>query len=417
MIKRFGTLFGANILAQGVNFLLLPFVTRLFDPKEFGQYSEFYAYFQILLPVSALCLPLAIVLAKSEMEAESVACASRKSTVCVSVFITFLLAAFYWMAPKSFSASNLLLPLVVLAAGYQQVAYQFLIRREAVSLMAVLAVAQASLMSISKIVGGLFWPTYTTLVATTVIGYSLFSALTMAFARRVVAGPYKPPPFSRQKYAFAKHRQLPQFRTPQVLLNGIGRTMPILFLSYFAPSSEVGQFALAFTAMGAALLLVGNAVSGVFMPRMALAFRQSRRTSELLCSASASVFVISLLGFGVIIASGPELFELIFGNQWTSAGQYAQVMAPWFILSLTARPSTDSIAAYGLNRQFLIFEICGMFIRFGSLFLGLNYGGPMMAICAFSFANAALYAVLILGTHLFTYRFSSGGAPKVDAAT
>lgn len=394
---RFGALVLAGATAQLLNFAAIPFIARIFGPDEYGRFSEFYAYFQILLPISALGLPLAIVIAKDSIEAQGIAAASLFAGILVA---SLTVLAFFLLAlsiPSRFTPTECLLAVVVLCAAIQQVGYQRLMRFEIVPAMAALIVLQALLMNAARIASGVFYaPTHHSLILSTILAYALFAGITILVARFCAPSILDWLSGRSIKQVFSAHREFPIYRAPQMLINGIGRTMPILFLAYTSTPELTGQFAMAFVVLGAALMLVGNAVSGVFYPRMARAFREGERHFRILLQATGATLFLGATGYGLALIAGPELFALILGAEWTDGGRFAQLMVPWFVASLAARPATDSIAVYGLNRNLLLFEVFALTIRLGSLFCGLAANGAYGAIAAFSVVNLILYVALIV---------------------
>lgn len=393
---RLGALVAAGGGAQLINFLSIPIVARLFGPAEYGSFSEFYAYFQILLPIAALALPLAIVVADDEYEVHNISRAALIAGLMMTLLITLFFLTLSQIAPARFGWTECLLALIVMAAAIQQTGYQRLMRSELVVAMAGLVVAQAILMSGARIASGLLFPVHhNSLIVASVVAYITFAIITVAIAKRFTPiKSYASDPRSIVQ-AIAARVEFPMYRAPQMLINGIGRAAPILFLSYVSTSELTGQFAIAFTVLGAAQLLVGNAIGGVFFPKLARVFREKGSHYNVLIRATGGALLLGALGYGFILFVGPSLFGLVLGEDWASGGKFAQLMTPWFIASLAARPATDSIAVYGLNQKLFTLEVVSFTPRIGSLILGFWLSGPFGAIMAFSALNLLIYSALI----------------------
>ncbi|MFA6654029.1 MAG: hypothetical protein WCS93_06805, partial [Candidatus Delongbacteria bacterium] len=85
-LKNTGKLFGSSVIAQAFPFIVLPFLTRMFSPEDFG----FWAYFLSLSSLFSILMTgnyeFAIVLPKEDKEALNVFTGSL--LICVMTFFS-----------------------------------------------------------------------------------------------------------------------------------------------------------------------------------------------------------------------------------------------------------------------------------------------------------------------------------------
>src|SRR5699024_4694503 len=89
--------------------------------------------------------------------------------------------------------------------------------------------------------------------------------------------------------------------------------------------------------------LIGTSVGNVFYPKIAEAYNAGQNPIPFLNKATLATFLVGVIPFSIIMIFGVWVFEFVFGGDWTVAGQYAQWMALWVLISLTARPLIATI--------------------------------------------------------------------------
>src|SRR5204863_255676 len=55
----------------------------------------------------------------------------------------------------------------------------------------------------------------------------------------------------------------------------------------------------------------------------------------------------------VILAAGPFLFSMVFGNEWREAGVYAQILSVWIFLDLIKAPIAQVPVIMGRQKEVL----------------------------------------------------------------
>jgi O-antigen/teichoic acid export membrane protein len=112
----------------------------------------------------------------------------------------------------------------------------------------------------------------------------------------------------------------------------------LVLVSAFGPA-VVGYFTVAVASVAVPVALVTDAVGQVFYVRAAEAVREGRLGplveflfARLVAFAAFPVLAVALLG--------PDLFALVFGETWRTAGEFARLLAPWLLLAAVAPPLT-----------------------------------------------------------------------------
>src|SRR5690606_8930446 len=142
-------------------------------------------------------------------------------------------------------------------------------------------------------------------------------------------------------------------RAPQILINAISQSMPILLLASFFGPASAGFYSIGRTVLGMPTQLIGKSVGDVFYPRIAEAANNGENITRLLTKATLALAAVGILPFGIVMIFGPWLFEFVFGGEWKIAGEYARWLALWSFFAFVNRPSVKSIPVLNLQGQFL----------------------------------------------------------------
>ncbi len=90
------------------------------------------------------------------------------------------------------------------------------------------------------------------------------------------------------------------------------------------------------------------------------------------------------------------LFTLILGSQWTAAGKYAALIAPWIFTSFILPPSNAVLLIYRKNHVRLFLQVFGTICKISSFFVGFQlFQKPEAVILIYSLTSAAVNIVVL----------------------
>lgn len=395
-----------TFLAQAINMIFAPVITRLYGPEAFGILGVFTSMVAIVTPIAALTYPIAIVLPKEDSDAKGLIRLSLYIAVAMSLIMTLIMIFFGELIVKSLQVEVLdpyllFIPLVMLFVAGVDVMQQWLIRKKQFKVRAKVDIAQAILVNGTKSGIGLFYPIATTLIFITTVGHALH-ALLLLWGTRTVNSNREIQHYNSNISLgnLAKcHRDFPIYRAPQVFIDGLSQSMPILMLTAFFGPAVAGFYAIGKKVLGLPSQLIGRAVGDVFYPRVTEAAHKNESISKLLIKSTILLSVIGLLPFGLIIALGPFLFSFVFGADWIVAGEYARWIALWSYFSFINKPSIKTLPVLEAQRFYLLFTICSISVRFCALAVGgYIFYSDLIAVVLYSISGALINIALIIVT-------------------
>ncbi|MBK7502678.1 MAG: oligosaccharide flippase family protein [Polaromonas sp.] len=149
-----------------------------------------------------------------------------------------------------------------------------------------------------------------------------------------------------------KYSDFPIYRTPQIFINAVSQSLPVIMLASFFGASTAGFYTLARLAMAMPSTLIGKSVGDVFYPRINDAARSGENITRLLIKASSILAVVGFLPFTIIVIFGPWVFSQVFGSEWGVSGEYARYLSLFFYLNLINRPSVSAVPMLGLQKGY-----------------------------------------------------------------
>lgn len=409
-VKNVSILVSGTILAQLVNLILMPIITRLYGPEHFGILSTFTAITAIIIPISALTYPTAIVLPKRDKLAYDVAKLSIYVTFFVSLFILLLIIIGKDILVSKFSLESIsmflyLIPLVILFSGLMQICEQWLIRTQQFKINAKVHFFQSVIINGGKVGLGFFYPYAVTLVSLNVIANGLRALLMMLFMERkinIVKDSFKVKR-KRMLALLKKYKDFPLYRAPEEFLSAISLSIPFLLLTTFFGPSAAGFYSIGNTVLSLPSRLIGKAVGDVYYPRITKAVNEFEPATKYFIKTTFVLFLVGLIPFGIVILFGPNIFSFVFGPEWNIAGEYARWIAIVSYSTLINIPAIRSMPVLRAQRLLLIFTVIRLILRSLGLFIGfIFFENDLVAVALYSiFGGICNFAFIFVTFKMF----------------
>ena len=408
LVRATLTLLAGGALAQALPLLLGPWITRLYTPTEFGQFSFAWTLATNLAVVGCARFEFALPLEREEAGAALlVALCTRvlAGMTVVACAVGGVLLLVQKLAPAA------LLPLAVLTGAAAQALTLWATRAEAFRALALARIVQWGGAAVLQVVAGL--------LALGAVGLMLGPVLACFVAALMLARPApqggwraslrSSPGQGAALAAMArKYRDFPLFNTPNAFASALQDSLAMILLTSWAGAASAGYWALALRYLKAPASLVGGALSQTLYPKLVAAAdfaaaRQLVRHAMLVLSALAAALML------VLLTIGPWLFERVFGHQWQLAGELARALAPYIALHFIASPLAVVTMAWEGQAWALKLAVVGQVLFVAALAAGLRWGGLTGAAWAVSGIMALYFGYYFLA--LATWKPSKPHTP------
>jgi O-antigen/teichoic acid export membrane protein len=429
--KNVLTLMTGTTIAQLFPLLLIPVLTRLFSPEEFGFFAFYLSLITFLAVISTGRYEQAIVLPKQDKEAINVL---ALSVIILVFFVALLLLVLLLFDDGIKSLINVpsldgwiwFIPLGVFLAGAYRIFTYWSNRKKRFKGTSLSVMSQSTSRVATQLVGGLekygvmsggtnpnaffksiFQKAYVVPAGATSFGLaSLILSYFIGFFLGLVV--LLVPFFKRDRSklkdvsilemkrmgkVYEKFPKINSFHALGDEFKNVGVSSTLLFVF---GDLILGFYSLTFRILRAPLAVIGNSFGQVFYQKAAEMHANQQNYVPLIKSTVKKLSLIALPIFLTILFFGPQLFDFILGEKWRVAGVYAVYLTPWLFLSFVVAP----VQQIGIivNRQggIFLFSLLGNTIILGSILLG-----------GFVFKNILhgflLLSILQIGYYIWVY--------------
>ncbi len=374
-IRKVAALSSGTMVAQVIGMLAAPVLTRLYAPSEFGAFAIYVNGVLLIATISSLRYETTIVLVKQHRTAVLL--------VLVSALIASILALGLWGLIMVFEDSIhvlaglgdeshllLALPVSLMLVALYKIASNWSVRHKDFTNLSLSKLWQSLPQMVGQISFGLLHFGAWGLVIGEIIGRFL-GFLTLAYRSRAVFGVRVPMRLQRVWTLLVHYRHYPLYSTWSALINEAGSVAPVFFLATLYGAGTAGFFALVQRVFALPIDLVGQTAQTFYIAEVSAAIRSNQKTLQgLFLKTVFLLLVLAIIPIALLIWYGPELFDVVFGYEWYTAGAYAQIMAVAYGGRFIAGPISQTMYMLGRQRLMLFMEIARLMSIVGVFAVG-----------------------------------------------
>jgi O-antigen/teichoic acid export membrane protein len=362
-----------SLIGQGLALAVSPVLSRMYTTADFGLMTVYVSVISILGTLTLFRLDAAIPLPTSDRLAAAVAWWGLGLTAVGSALIWLLQPVLAAPLGRIFQSPGLpgvwwLVALGTFFVGVDQVLLTWMVREKRYRSLGLRnglqgvgqATAQLGLGPTSLRPTGLLIGQVVGRIAA--IG-GLFSAGGLLRQRR--------PDRALMGEAITRYRRFPLISSWSALINVLGQQAPFLVISSYYGLAVAGLVGMTVRVMATPALLIGQAVGRVFQGEASAAVRDRHTPLRPIMLSNVRTLLIIGAPVAVVIAViGPWAFGLVFGSEWRTSGQFAQLLALGYLAQFAISPVSQTL---------LLLEQQGAQLAWDSMRFLLTVGGPMVA--------------------------------------
>lgn len=403
-----------SLVGQGAVIAVSPVLTRLYSPADFGAFALVTAVVATLTGVVSLSWERAIVIPKESSTAAALALLGGISSLCSGVllavvghvgrhtwsevFNTAVLVDFWW-----------LIPVTVTVIGVQAQLSSWMVRRERYGSLAGVNGTMGLGQAVSSVVLGLLGAVPLGLLLSLAVG-RMTSVLTVGL-RELRSIPVRQG-WSSLASAATRYRRFPLVNTWSRLVNSLGLQLPVILLIAFYGDVQTGLYALTLRAVASPVGILVDATSQYFEATFADRMRrQSRGLVSQVRRFSSRMALVGIVPTLVLLLVAPDLFSLVFGDEWREAGRYAQIVVSAYWVQFAVVPISRTLTLLERQVTQLVWDagraVATVSVVIVCAALNIDFG---WCIAVLSLAHVVSYVVL-LRLSLTAARAAEAGTP------
>ena len=403
------TLMTGTTIAQAIPIAAAPILTRIFTSEDFGLFALYFAIVTILAALVTARYELAIVLPKRRDDAYQIVIMSWVISSVVSLLTLFMIWLFKSQIVGLLNNSEVanlfyLIPLSIFLTGVYQSLYYWFNREKGYRDMANSRIVQSSAMVGSQIgFGFLTKLSFLGLILGQVIGQVL---VTLYIGQKFIQDTRNVhKPNKLKQFALAKrYINFPKFLLIAHTMNATSRQLPSIFFNILFTATVAGFYMLIQRVISVPLSIIGGAIGDVFRQQASKAYAERGECISEYKNTFKKLLIISVIPFSVFIFIAPDLFAIVFGENWREAGFYAQILTPMFFLQFVTSPLSNMFMIAEKQKLDLFWQTCLLILTGAAFLVGYAFKDVMMTMFIFSATYTLMYSI----NGLMTWSFANG---------
>ena len=375
-IKHFKSLATGIILSQFIGFISIFFITRLYSPEFFGNFAIFLGIVTICSSSVSGAYEIAMITSRVRHEVNTLLVLSVVLSFLISTLI-FIIFFFYEIQIKNLLNANELnfwwffIPFLILLQSVISIIKSYANRYKVYSVITKILVTKSILSGGIAIFFGL----------ANLLSYGLFmSELLSTFIVVILFFLFdkknlKKITWNLNDKAFfilKKYKQFPIFNASGRFIDNLILIVPIFFLNNYFNSEIVGYFTLCMKVIFIPFTFISSSFSTLYLRKVAELANNKKKSISYFFKISFFLLAIIFLPSIALFLFGPQIFILVFGNEWILAGKFIQILIPSLALQFIVSTLSPAVSAtsnsklYALQAIVSLISIFAFFIFFST---------------------------------------------------
>lgn len=410
-IKNVITLVSGTALAQIITASAYPISARLYTPEDFGTLELITATFSILASIACLKYEQGITLPKNDSEGYLVFKVSVIINLIFSTFLLVLVSLFSnifasWLGKPSIQPYLFVIPFLVFFTSFFFSIRYYAIRQKEFKVIAQISVIKAFWGSGVQIILGLFQLNIIGLIISQICSSSLanFSAYKKLISPDLT--PLWSPQKNKYQYILKKYIDFPKYSVPATLANSLVLYGSGIFVYKYFSADILGQFAVANRLLSMPLILVGNAVSDVFIQKASEEKNNLGNVKESFIAILTPLVILSVFGSFIGYFVMPTMFPYLLGDSWAQAGQYASMLIILFSIRFCSTPFSSLFIIFDKQNWNLVATISQLFLTIITMSITVRYDLSFLNYLKLHIVSQSVFYIIYL---LFLWRIAKSG--------
>lgn len=397
-------------IAQAIPVLLSPILARLFSPEEFGLLAIVSSITVIINVISTGKFETAIILTKNKREAANLVGISLTLSLLISLLALVIFFFFSDTLIRMLNQPKLeywifICPLISFLISIYQIYNEWCIRNAKFFNLSINKITNSTSITISNLIIGLSKVTSGGLIIGEIIGRFISAISSVISALKLDLSSFKQINLLYFYPLAKRYKSCPKYIMPGQLLNIVGSQLPIFIITRYFSEKDVGFYSLATMTLTVPVSIVSLAIRDVFKSKAREEYSLKKNCKTIYIRTFKSLFLISVLIFGVLFLITPKLFEFIFGSNWHTAGLFARVFCPMILVNFISESLTGMFFVANGMKKVLIWQIIYISFNIISLSVGVFFYDDILKVLIFFVTGRIIVDIISLN---MTYNLAKG---------
>ena len=355
-VKSVSVLMTGTILSQIVNYAFTPILSRIYTVEEMADLGLYLRISAFIVGIATARFEMTLPLPKNDTHSFLLYRMSVQISLYIMLLVGIIASVYVFIRP--FSWFNIWFLLLVISGSAFTVMINlgtnWSIRNNTFHLISRSRIINAFASNALKLGFGFLKFGSIGLLLGTVLGYiaSSFQFLKEYLLNRTNYKKF----YSKvkQRILILEYKQFPLVNLPHSL-SDLGRDLLIASLIVFSFGKEVfGWYSYSVLMLNIPVALIGVAISQVFYNRAAKMVNEGHSVYSLVKKTILTLFLLSVIPFGVLHFFSEQLFMLVLGEKWKMAGTYAEIMVFYNLFNFLVSPMANLSLVLNRQKEFFV---------------------------------------------------------------
>ena len=401
-IKRLVNLSLLSLVSVGINFSIIPILTRIFGSENFGELGYFLSWVNILAMVFSWRYEASIVSEKDDDKAMFLGFSSYllSTLTFVVLCVVFGLAYALQLQPYGYALFAVVVGFIV---NLGTISSNILNRKESTGTIGRSLIVRSFSANLTQLALGL-----NQLISafSLMIGRFVGELLTSLYLVISVLKKVEVPALgsvARVKSALKEKIDFPKYTLPATLTNRFREELPVILLTAYFDPVVTGYYVVA-KRLFSPIKFLTNSMKLVFYQRFSKPGIKLRNKIILLYSFPLFIVVLLAIPSLAIYLIGPRAITVYLGSEWTDSFYYMLLLLPGLVVKNAISTVGDAVFSLDKNRFGFIWSLVflvGVFIAF---YMGYKLEDAKAAYLGLSGVQVIMYTAYLVIIHNFTLK-------------
>lgn len=391
-LRNVFTLMSATTAAQGIAILIYLVLAKIYSNSEHGIFALYMSIIAVTGIISTGKYESAVLIPRDDRKAMHLVALGSLLTLSFSLLLLILVSVFH--RQLALLLGDVLIekwlwyvPLSTLLIGLFQNQSYWSNRKKRYGSMAVANVGQSLSNSAIKVSTSKVFANGGGLIAGAIIGQMIGIGLFLRdFIKKDILL-FREVSFTGIKEVAKEYNFFPRFNMLHNLVNNFSSSLPIFVIASRFGSGSAGLYSFGFLMIFRPVTLVTSSFTQVFSQKIISQYNKGQKIFTDVRRLFVRLVQFGILPFVIAGIAGPFLFTVFFGDKWTEAGRYMQILLPWIFLVLISSPLSFLPDMLRRQQKAMWLDILKFAVRIPALFIGVYYNNIYLAIILFSMVS------------------------------
>lgn len=407
-VQNFSMLASSNFLGSLFGLLLLPIISRIYTPEQYGLFSLYISIVVTFMYVFTASMEDAFVLPKNQKQFKNLLHLSLIILVLTNLifFVIFKFSHSYIF--KQLKAEALdqywyTIPLLIFIYGLRILFAGWNIRDKEFSKTSLISFVRGFLSKLIIIGVAFFWKiSFLGLIIGEFL--SAFILLFLTFFITIFSKfkeNFNEFSLKGMKIAFDEYKSFPIYITSSKLLARASSLAPIFILTKFSSLYYVGIYSFSIRLFDIPISIIDRSLSPVFFQKASELYNEGEvsRLVEQTEKLTRFVHILYLIPIGAVAAFGDLIMIIVFGPEWEMSGVFASYLSLCYLFEVNWSMVAPLLKILRIEKYQLLFNFSLLISKMSSLLIGLILFDIYFAIIIYSLSNTFIYIIGIIFVH------------------